>query len=541
MLTGLATGALAGAPALGRKMVSAPVGGSDPGFGPKTPARGSDGLAITGHAVATRIAIDVLREGGNACDALLAATIAQTVLEPHLTTVTGCFSMLYHEAAKGRTRYLNGNVDAPMALDGLSAADVPTGRAVAVPGFWAGYEAAWKAFASRPLRRLMAPAIDLARDGVECGPFLWGEIYAAQAMIGRAETGRGIFMPARTLPAPGSMIRQVAAADLLDRLCEDGSGYFYHGRFAERFCDITRAAGGVITPEDFARYQVRWDEPVRGTYRDLDIVAAAAPDMGGVHLVEALNMIELHDVARSGPASESPETLRHMMLAVREVLSAGATYGDPRHVPLPLDRILSKDFAHRRLQAGKAPDRSPPPPPGSCHLTVVDRWGNIATALHSTLSAPWVNGLFIDGVSICGAGNHFLRTMPPPGARISVMICPNILFRAGRPVLASGSPSTSLIANLVQNITNIVDCGMTVEESVSRASFGGFGETAGALTIEGDMAPPLLAAVEQAGIATERLNPWSFRHGSFEGIFFNGQGGAHGCGDPRRTSVAMAV
>ncbi|MCW3838105.1 gamma-glutamyltransferase [Sphingomonas canadensis] len=511
-------------------------------FGPKQRASGSRGLAITGHAESTRIAVEVLRQGGNACDALLAASLAQTVLQPHLTTVTGCFSLLYRDAATGRSEYLNANVNAPLApLTGFGPADVFGGRGVAVPGFWAGIEAAHQAYSSMPLARLIAPAIALARDGVECEPFFWGELFAAQVAIGANPAGRRIFMPARALPPPGGTVRQPEAADLLERLRDEGSRYFYHGSFAERFCAIVRQAGGVLTPEDFARYAVRREEPVRGTYRGLDVVAAAPPDMGGLHLIETLNIAEQIDIARLGPASESPEVLVHLMRAVREVMTAGAAYGDPRYVPLDRERILSKAFARERMQAQAPAQAAPVAPPGSCHLTVVDRHGNIATALHSTLSLPWVNGLFIDGVSICGAANHFLRTMPPPGARVSVMICPSLILREGRPLIACGSPSTSLIATLAQNITNIVDCGMDIAESVRRATFGGLADADGRMTIEADIGDALLAAVAGAGIQAEKLNPWSFRNGSFEGIFFDPHGTAHACGDPRRTSVAMAV
>ena len=172
-------------------------------FGLKTPASGHKGLAISGHPAASEIAVDILREGGNACDALLAAALAQTVLEPHLTTVTGCFSMLYYDAATKSSRYLNGNVNAPMApLEGFSERDVPTGRAVAVPGYWAGFEAAHRELASMPLSRIMKPAIDHAREGVSCGPFLWAEIYSMQTVIGKTEAGRRIFMPERALPNP---------------------------------------------------------------------------------------------------------------------------------------------------------------------------------------------------------------------------------------------------------------------------------------------------------------------------------------------------
>lgn len=514
-------------------------------FGPKKPAEGSQGLVISGHPEASRIAVDVLREGGNACDALLAAAISQTVFEPHLTTLTGCFSMMYHEAATGETHYLNGNVNAPLApLEGLSEADVTSGRMVAVPGYWAGFEAAHGAFATMPLSRLMKPAIRAARDGVAYDPFLWTELFSAQSVIGRSEEGRRIFMPDRAIPAPGDTLRQPEAADFLERLQGEGSSYFYHGAFADRFCKIVGRAGGVITPEDFARYEVRWDKPVRGTYRDIDIVGSPAPDVGGVHLIELMNLIEQAGTASMGPASESPEALVAMMLAAREVLIAGAAYNDPKYVDLPVDQILSKEYAAARWKristTGVRPVSVTAPPPGSCHLTVVDADGNIATALHSTLSIPWVNGLFINGVSICGAGNHFLRTLPPPGARVSVLICPSILFRNGKPVIAGGSPSTSLLANLVQNITNIVDFGMSVDESVRRPTFGGLADNQGALSIEADIGEAHLKAVRRAGLSVELLNPWNFRHGAFEAICFE-NGVARACGDPRRTSSAMAA
>src|SRR5690606_22296395 len=115
----------------------------------------------------------------------------------------------------------------------------------------------------------------LAETGVRLDPFLWGEIFARQATIGHSAAGRAIFMPDNVLPLPGALLLQREAGKLLRRLSEDGSGYFYHGAFAEKFCRITREAGGVVTPDDFARYAVRWNEPVRGNYHDYDILAAA--------------------------------------------------------------------------------------------------------------------------------------------------------------------------------------------------------------------------------------------------------------------------
>lgn len=515
------------------------------GFGLKTPARGRRGLAITGHPLATQVAVDVLRAGGNACDALLSAAISQTVIEPHLTTLTGCLSLMYHDAATGKTRYLNGNVNAPRDLpESFSEADTTTGKMVTVPGYWAAVEAAAKTFGTLSTAELVKPAIAFARGGIACHPSLWSEIYTRQVMLARTEQGRSMFMPRRAMLNPGETLYQPMAADTLQRLGEEGSGWFYRGGFARDFTEIVRAAGGTVTRDDMAAYEVRWDEPVRGRYRDLEIVGAAPPDMGGLHLIELLNMVELMDIRANGPASESPETLTRMMLAARDVLIRGWSFGDPRYTELDVERIISKAYAaerYRRIMAGDTVAGLMPGRPGSCHLTVVDANGNVATSLHSTLSLPWVNGLFTHGISICGPGNHFLNTMPKPGGRISVLICPNMLFRNGKPFIASGSPSLSLICNIAQNVTNIVDFGMSIEESVRRPSFGGVVDGARSMSVEVDLGERLIGAVERAGVPVERVNPWSSRHGAFEGIHFTPDGEAHACGDPRRTSAALAV
>jgi gamma-glutamyltranspeptidase/glutathione hydrolase len=516
-------------------------------FGPKPLVTGKRGLAICGHPLAARVAVDVLEEGGNACDALLAAAIAQTVIEPHLTTVTGCFSMLYHDAASRTNTYLNGNVNAPLApLLNLSGADLSAGRGVAVPGYWAGFEAAAQRLGTLPLTRVMKPAIDLARNGIEVYPALWGELSGQIHMVGRTEQGREIYMPGNVILPPVGILVQKRAADTLERLASEGSQFFYHGEFARRFCEVVASAGGVVTPDDFARYTVRWCTPVKGTYRGYEIVAAAPPDIGGVHLIEMLNLVERIDLKKWGLPTESVETLHTMLLITQEVLTGSARYNDPETHALPLETILSKDYAAIRYQMMHTGEpllsAGVGVRPGSCHVTVVDRHGNIATALHSQLSLPWQNGLFVDGVSICAAAGHFLRVMPPPGGRVSVLICPNIILTDGRPMLASGSPSTSLLAAIVQNTVNILDFGLPIDASVRQPRFGGFSESVpGALWIEENMNPAAQAELSRRGMRLDVVNPWNYLHGAFEGIHLQGDGTALACGDPRRTSMPIAA
>ncbi|MEO8450796.1 MAG: gamma-glutamyltransferase, partial [Gemmatimonadota bacterium] len=436
-------------------------------FGRKQGATGKRGMAVTAHPIATRAAIDVLKAGGNACDGALAASVMQTVVEPHMTTITGCLSLLYYDAATKKSSYINGGITAPLAgLPGFSAADLRTGRGAGVPGWWAGFEAALAKHGSKSRAELVRPAIDMARNGFTIHPFLFGEMFSQLDTIGVTPEGRRIYMPEGSLLSPGQLLKQPESAETLEHLAAEGNAYFYHGEFARKYCEVVKAAGGVITQEDFDRYEARYQEPARSTYRGYEIAASPPPDNGGTHIIEALNMLELLDLKRWGPPTDSPETLYYMVRITNEVMAAGAKQTDPRSHPVPLDLILSKEYARMRLDLLKMADGAesarPAPPPGSNHVTVVDEPGNVATILHSVMALPWSNGLFVGGFGVAASGGHFLRVMPKPGDRASAYVAPNILFKDGKPVLASGSPSVGLIANILQNTVNILDFGIPI-------------------------------------------------------------------------------
>ncbi len=549
-LQSAALGLSAAVPARGESLAAEtpPFGDVTPArFGRKTGASGTRGMAITSHPFATRIAVNVLRSGGNACDAALAASVAQTVCEPHMTTITGVLSMLYFDAGSGKTTYVNGGMNVPLAgLPGFSGADLRTGRGVGVPGFWAGFEAALAKHGSKPRAELLAPSIAIARDGFPIHPFLYGEMFAQLDGIGLTDAGRRIFMPEGTLLTPGATLKQTEAAETLEKLAADGNAYYYHGEFARQFAAVVKEAGGVITPEDFARYEARWQEPARSTYRGHDVVASPPPDNGGTHIIEALNMIELLDIAKWGPATDSPESLYHLIAITNEVMDAGARQTDPQSHRVPLEVIVSKEYARNRLDLlrmtdpGEGPKSMPPA--GSNHVTVADGAGNVATILHSVMALPWTNGLFVGGFGIAASGGHFLRVMPKPGHRASAYVAPNIIFKNGRPVLASGSPSVGLIANILQNTTNHLDFGISLQDSVHRPRFGGSSMSiSGANYVEVDVDEKVRTAVAARGVVFHPVSPWHFMNGSFEGIAFAPDGTMTACGDPRRNSQAEAV
>jgi gamma-glutamyltranspeptidase/glutathione hydrolase len=357
-----------------------------------------------------------------------------------------------------------------------------------------------------------------------------------------------MFMPEGTLLSPGQTLRQASAARTLERLRDEGNDYFYRGDFADAFVETIKGSGGVITKEDLERYEVRWQEPTWGTYRDYSIAGSPPPDNGGTHIIEALNMLELLDIPRMGPPTDSAETLYYMCRTAQLVKTEGGTQTDPATHHVPIDTIVSKERARIRmdlLEMGKKQRQQvavgTAVSPGSNHVTVVDGAGNVATILHSCMALPWSNGLFCEGVSICAGGGHFLRIMPGPGERATCYVAPNIVFKNGKPFLPSGSPSIGLIENILQNIVNIVEFGIPIDESVHRVRFGNQYAGSGPM-IEADLDESVRKGAEDLGIVWDLVNPWNWHLGAFEGILIDPETGeTSACADPRRAGIAMAA
>lgn len=477
-------------------------------FGRKTLATSNEGMVICSHPLATREAVKILKSGGNACDAALCASITQTVIEPNMTGVTGVLALLHYEAATKKATYLNGRWNPTLKA------------AVDVPGYWAGFEQALKRHGSKPKKEIMAPAIRYARDGFEIHPFLWGFMFDQIHLLGRTPQGREIYMPQNELLRPGDMIYQKRAADTLEHLVEEGSDFFYRGEYAEDFCRVIQEAGGVITRRDMEAYKALWQEPEWGTYREYEVVC------DGSGLIDSFSKIESLDIQKLGPPTDSPETLYQMMCITTGLGKEG-------------EKAEAQDLSPSRktLQWGENGESYP----GTCTETVVDTDGNIAVLLHSS-NAHYYSGLFVRGLCLMGGQRLLVKPRPdrrPPARSLNI----NIIFKNKKPLLASGSPSISLLPNIIQNTTNILDFGIPIEESVCRPRFGGRSHmTQGTGLIEVDIDERVRKGAEEKGLRFDVVNPWNRTHGSFEGVHIDAMSGVmSACGDPRRCSKAEGV
>ncbi|UCC40735.1 MAG: gamma-glutamyltransferase, partial [Candidatus Aminicenantes bacterium] len=365
-------------------------------FGRKAPASSRRGIAICSHPLASREAVKVLKRGGNACDAALCASITQTVVEPHMTGITGIFTLLYYDSASGKISCVDAGWKAPQTpLDKGSSVDVKTGRAVSVPGFWAGFEEAYKKHGGKPIKELMEPAIRYARDGFELFPFLWGEVFVQSHLVGKTQQGREIFMPQNVLPRPCEMLYQKRAADTLERLSEEGSDFFYRGDFAEEHCKVVQRLGSTLNRGDFESYQASWLEPQWGSYRGYEVVS------GGPFLITALKRMEQLDLEKLGPPTDSAESLYEMIRISNGFRRSKKKESESQVYAVRPDLPLDQDV----------------PVTGSCHISVIDGAGNIASLLHTSNAFPWTNGLFANGVSICSGGGYLAIYKPKPGKK----------------------------------------------------------------------------------------------------------------------------
>ncbi len=524
-------------------------------FGRKSSVSSRGGLAVCTHPLASAAAADMLRLGGNAVDAVLAASITQAVVEPHMTTLSGCLSMLYYDAEKNETTYVNGMMATPKDHPFLEEPDFTklmgmsrTGELAFVPGFWGGFEAGHARYGALDRKTVMAPAIHYAREGFEIHPFLWGEMFVESATLGALPESREMYFRDGALLNVGDRLVQARHADTLERLAEEGSDYFYRGEFASRYAEAVQAGGGYVTQDDMAAYEAFWDEPVRTTYRDYEVVASPTPDYGGQVFCEIMNMVELIDVQAQGPAFESAETTLKMMQIIGQVFVDSTTANFSKQGP-SIERALSKEYAQERFAKLSGKPKSPydafavaPPPPGSNHVTVVDAAGNVATVLHSVMSLPFTTGIYVDGVYVCASGVHLGSGTPEPGGRAFARICPNMFFKDGKPVLASGSPSVSLTENIVQTSVSLLDFGLDIETAVHKPRFGGSSmNDFSALMIEADMGEETIEELRASGARLEVVNPWNWTHGSFDGIRIAEDGTASACGDPRRTAQAKSA
>jgi len=349
------------------------------------------------HPLATQAGMEILAAGGNAFDAAVAVSAALAVVEPQGSGLGGGGFWLLHRASDGFEVMVDGRETAPQAAsrdmylddDGkvVQGLSVDGALAAAIPGEPAALAHIARRYGRLPLGRSLTPAIRLARDGFEVDAhYRRLATFRLTALQADAEASR-IFLHREDIPEEGSRILQPELSDTLTALARFGQAGFYSGPVAERLVAGVRAAGGIWTLEDLARYRVIEREPVRVEYQGMRVTSAAPPSSGGIALASMLNLLSGFDLAALAAADRTHLVIEAMRRAYRD---RAEFLGDPDFFPVPVARLTSQEHATRLRQSVRLEQATPSASLGgrgipargqdTTHFSILDREGNRVAA-----------------------------------------------------------------------------------------------------------------------------------------------------------------
>ena len=518
----------------------------------RSTAYAQHGMAATSHPLATLTALDVLRAGGNAVDAAIAAVAVQCVVDPHMTGIGGdCFALF--SPASGGVVAVNGSGKAPAAISaeallgqGIGAIVPGTPHCVTVPGAVAAWDLIAGKFGTKGLDELLRPAIACAEDGFVVTPRVAWDWAGNTGRLAMSPGGTAFYLPGGSAPAVGRVMRFPALARTLKRIAEGGPKAFYEGEVAARMVATLKGFGGYHEVEDFAAATAEVVEPIHSRYRDVQVYECP-PNGQGVIALLMLNILQGFDPSKMEPLG-----------ALRFHLQAEATrlafaerdrhVADPAHAEVPLARLLDKTFAAElrdRIDPDRAASAKGPAAPESgrdtVYVTVVDRDLNAVSFINSLYDA-FGSGLVCQdtGVIFHSRGRSFrLAEGHPnrlaPGKRPMHTIIPAMAFRNGELWMSFGVKGGDYQpVGHAHVIGNMVDFGMDPQEAIDAARVMAY---PGDLEVEHGVTAEARAGLEARGHkVVDAAASW----GGGQAIVIDRQRGVLiGGSDPRKDGIAL--
>jgi gamma-glutamyltranspeptidase/glutathione hydrolase len=499
-----------------------------PRAGDRAPvAVGFGGAVTTVDPEATRVGVEVLRRGGNAVDAAVAAAATLGVTEPFSAGIGGGGFFVFYDSRTGRVSTLDGREAAPMSMQQNAFINPATGVAypfpqarvsglsVGVPGTLATWEAALRRWGTTSLRQALHPATQVAERGFVVDQTFVSQITGNAAPnptpFGAFSSSSALYLPGGQPPAVGSIFRNHDLARTYGLIAREGTEVFYRGELARDIVNTVQhpplanppvlawpfeILPGGMQLADLAAYQVRTPAPTHIQYRGLDVYGMPTPSSGGQAVGEALNILERFNLS----GMSRTQALHHYLEASALSFADRNRYVGDDTPRVLLDELLSDGFAgERACLVNPALALAKPVPPGvpdgsygtcaaaaatepsvpgmsTTNLTVADRWGNV---VEYTLTIEQTGG---NGMVVPGRGfllNNELTdfnftpsatdpNLPAPGKRPRSSMAPTIVLRDGRPFLALGSPGGStIITTVLQMLVNRLDLGMTLPQALA--------------------------------------------------------------------------
>ncbi|MEO7963651.1 MAG: gamma-glutamyltransferase [Gemmatimonadaceae bacterium] len=460
-------------------------------------AFGQHFMIASNQVLASDAGNEIIRAGGNAVDAAVAVGFALAVTFPVAGNIGGGGFMVLR-MADGRSAAIDYREIAPLAASRnmyLDASGNPTQESIigykasGVPGAVAGMSEALAKYGSMSLAKVMAPAIRLAREGFVVDTGFNRMLAGSLGYIGRFDA-KDVFYDSSKALAIGTRFKQPALAHTLERIAANGAREFYEGEVGDSLVAAMHRGGGILTKEDLGRYRALWRTPIQSTYRGYTMFTMPPASSGGIVVTQSLNILESWDSLPSWGSAAYAHLLGSAYQ--RAFIDRNSRLGDPDFVPVPMELLTSKSYAHS-LAKTILPDRATPTPPNgqqiadgmhTTHYSVVDDKGN-AVATTTTLNNGFGSGVYLKNVGFFmndemddfatapGKPNMYGLVQGEanaiaPGKRMLSAMSPTIVLDPKGQLLlvvgAAGGPR--IITTTSQIILNVIDARMTLADAM---------------------------------------------------------------------------
>jgi gamma-glutamyltranspeptidase / glutathione hydrolase len=548
-------------------------------------AVGSGGAAATVDEQGTQAAIDALRRGGNAVDAAIAAAGVLGVVEPYSCGLGGGGFLTVYTARDGKVHTIDGRETAPAAMqpdafEGLTPFETQrvSGMSVGVPGTLRAWQEALDEYGTWSLRRALKPGIAAALRGFTVDQTFYNQTDEAKGIFADFPATAALYLDPDGSPRDvGTVIRNPDLARTYALIARHGPDAFYSGPLARAIVDTVQhpplRAGatrtvrpGVMTLDDLASYRAIDRDPTHVRYRGLDVYGMGPPSSGGSTVGEILNILEGYPM--STLARE--QALHYFIEASRYAFAdRGAFVADPGFVSVPLEKLLSDEFAAQRRAKITETAATSPVAPGdpdavpdgsvsatrvgsTTNLTVSDRWGNVVDYTF-TIEQTGGNGMVVPGYGFllnneltdfnidAATGKTSGVNSVEGGKRPRSSIAPTIVLRDGKPFLALGSPGgASIITTVAQVLVNRLDFGMSLPDAIAapRVSQRNAATTQ---TEAAFLGTPEAAALQARGQVFSVSTGTAAEIGAATGIEFLGHGAMLSAAEPVRRGGGSAM
>jgi gamma-glutamyltranspeptidase / glutathione hydrolase len=515
------------------------------------------GIVATSYVQASQAGARVLEQGGSAIDAAIAANAVLGVAEPMTNGIGGDLFAIYYDAKTGKLYGLNASGWAPRALTiehlkskGITAMPQEGIDSSTVPGVVDGWQKLHDRFGKLPWRGLFQPAIFYAINGYPVPEIIhdyWAPTH--DALMRNAESRR-VFLPGDKVPETGQIFRNPEVAHALTLIAEQGESAFYKGDIAKAILKTSSDLGGTMTADDLAEYSAEWVEPISTKYRDWTVYELP-PNGDGIAALEMLNIMEQSQPAAAGPHStaELHTRIEAMKLAYADVT---AYDGDPRFGRIPVQQLLSKEYAAKRaalIDPAKANCAVAPgalPASDTTYFSVVDREGNILSIIQSNYqsygSKVTVQGM---GFALHDRGGLFSLDPNSPNAlagrkRPFHTIIPAFMQRGDQHVGFGIMGGMNQPLAHAQFVSNVVDYHMNIQAAMEQARFTVSPKLGCTIVIESRVTPATIDELTRMGHLLQVRKEYSTTMGRGQAVLHDSATGInYGASDPRADGAAV--